>query len=81
MIQMIFVDAEHAGKRKAEKAKALVRVKMEYPFQSIKQQFGYTKVSFRDLAKRTPHNWLRCSFCRSCEWLRHFLRSEGVVCP
>lgn len=38
---------------KAERTKAGVRAKVEHPFRWIKQQFGYSKVRYRGLAKNT----------------------------
>ena len=38
---------------KAEKMKASVRAKVEYPFGVIKCQFGFTKVRYKGLAKNT----------------------------
>jgi IS5 family transposase len=37
----------------AEHLKASVRAKVEHPFRVLKQQFGYTKVRYRGLAKNT----------------------------
>jgi len=33
--------------------KARIRAKVEHPFRVIKQQFGFTKVRYRGLAKNT----------------------------
>ena len=38
---------------KIEQLKASVRAKVEHPFRVIKQQFGFTKVRYRGLAKNT----------------------------
>ena len=38
---------------RAEKAKASVRAKVEYPFRYVKRMFGYDKVRYRGLAKNT----------------------------
>ena len=38
---------------KAEKLKASVRAKVEYPFRVIKRQFGFVKVRYRGLKKNT----------------------------
>lgn len=51
--------AERPGKRKlmselqlrVERAKASVRAKVEHPSHRVKQQFGYSKVRYRGLAK------------------------------
>ena len=37
----------------AEKLKAGIRAKVEHPFRVLKQQFGFTKVRYRGLAKNT----------------------------
>lgn len=52
------IKAMAEGKQKelaqaAEKAKAVVRARVEHPFRVIKRQFGYVKVRFRGLAKNT----------------------------
>lgn len=39
--------------RRTEKAKARARAKVEHPFRVVKRQFGYTKVRFRGLVKKT----------------------------
>ena len=36
-----------------ERCKASMRAKVEHPFRAIKQQFGYTKVRYRGLAKNS----------------------------
>jgi len=36
-----------------EKMKASIRAKVEHPFSVVKQQFGFTKVRYRGLAKNT----------------------------
>jgi len=54
-------------RRKIEYAKAQVRAKVEHPFRVIKQQFDYTKVRFRGLAK-TSRSRQRCSRCQTCGW-------------
>lgn len=38
---------------RVEKMKASIRAKVEHPFRVIKQQFGFTKVRYRDLMKNT----------------------------
>lgn len=58
-LDVMWMIAERPGKRKlmnelqlrAERAKASVRAKVEHPFRRIKQQFGYSKVRYRGLAK------------------------------
>ncbi|NWO07220.1 MAG: transposase, partial [Alteromonadaceae bacterium] len=42
-----------ADKLKAEKIKASVRARVEQPFQCIKQEYGYNKVRYRELAKNS----------------------------
>ena len=41
-----------------EGIKASVRAKVEHPFQTIKQQFGYSKVRYRGLAKNSNRLYL-----------------------
>jgi IS5 family transposase len=41
------------AKRKIEYLKVLTRAKVEHPFRVIKRQFGYVKVRFRGLMKKT----------------------------
>lgn len=53
--------------RKIEFAKAQVRAKVEHPFRVIKRQFGYTKVRFRGLAKKSRNRPL-CLPCRTFGW-------------
>ena len=38
---------------KAEKLKAGIRAKVEYPFRVVKRQFGFVKVRYRGLKKNT----------------------------
>ena len=53
-----------------EKLKAGVRAKVEHPFRVIKQQFGFTKVRYRGLAKNTAQ--LTTLFALSNLWMvRH----------
>lgn len=47
-----FIEPEFVAER-VEKMKASVRAKVEHPFRVIKQQFGFTKVRYRGLAKNT----------------------------
>lgn len=47
-----FIEPEFLAER-AEKVKASIRAKVEHPFRVIKQQFGFTKVRYRGLAKNT----------------------------
>ena len=48
-----------------ERLKASVRAKVEHPFRVIKRQFGFTKVRYRGLAKRSSR---RCLRSRTCGW-------------
>jgi IS5 family transposase len=45
-----------------EGIKASVRAKVEHPFRTIKQQFGYTKVRYRGLAKNTNRLYVLSAF-------------------
>jgi IS5 family transposase len=47
-----FIEPEFVAER-VEKMKASIRAKVEHPFRVIKQQFGFTKVRYRGLAKNT----------------------------
>jgi IS5 family transposase len=47
-----FIEPEFVAER-VEKMKASITAKVEYPFRVIKQQFGFTKVRYRGLAKNT----------------------------
>lgn len=71
--------AERPGKRKRltgvaaefEKIKAQVRAKVEHPFRRVKQQFGYSKVRYRGLAKNTNRLHVLAALtnlltCRDC---------------
>lgn len=51
----------------AEHLKASVRAKVEHPFRVLKQQFGYTKVRYRGLAKNTAQ--IRTLFMLSNLWM------------
>ena len=55
-------DVVPADKLKAEKIKASVRAKVEYPFRYIKQVFGYRKVRYRGLAKNNNRLHLLAAF-------------------
>ena len=52
---------------KLEQTKARIRAKVEHPFRVIKQQFGYTKVKYRGLAKNTAN--LMTLFALSNLWM------------
>ena len=55
-----------------EKTKAGIRAKVEHPFRVIKRQFGYTKVRYRRLKKKTLQ--LKTLFALSNLWMvRHKL--------
>jgi transposase, IS5 family len=47
-----FIEPDFAAER-VEKMKASIRAKVEHPFRVLKQQFGFTKVRYRGLAKNT----------------------------
>ena len=47
-----FIEPDFVAER-VEKMKAGIRAKVEHPFRVIKQQFGFTKVRYRGLAKNT----------------------------
>ena len=48
---------------KLETLKAKVRARVEHPFHVVKRQFGFMKVRFKGLAKKTPRRSSRCSRC------------------
>jgi IS5 family transposase len=62
---------------KAEQLKASVRAKVEHPFRLIKQQFGYSKVRYRGLAKNTAR--LTMLFALGNLWMarRQLLGAQG----
>ena len=47
-----FIEPDFVAER-VEKRKAGIRAKVEHPFRVIKRQFGFTKVTYRRLAKNT----------------------------
>lgn len=47
-----FIESDFVAER-VEKMKASIRAKVEHPFRVVKQQFGFTKVRYRGLAKNT----------------------------
>jgi IS5 family transposase len=47
-----FIEPDFVAER-VEKMKASIRAKVEHPFRVVKQQFGFTKVRYRGLAKNT----------------------------
>jgi len=62
-----------------ESCKASTRAKVENPFRVIKQQFGYTKVRYRGLAKNSAQ--VLTLFALSNLWMtrRHFLPAQGQI--
>ena len=61
-----------------EKIKASIRAKVEHPFRVVKQQFGYTKVRYRGLAKNTAQ--LTTLFALSNLWIaRKRILQRSVV--
>ncbi len=67
----------HRLLEKAEKLKASIRAKVEHPFRLVKQQFGYTKVRYRGLAKNTAR--LTMLFALGNLWMarRQLLGAQG----
>lgn len=64
------LDKNRASQRfieELEKLKASIRAKAEHPFRVIKQQFGFTKVRFRGMAKNTAR--LHMLFAMSNLWM------------
>jgi transposase, IS5 family len=69
-------------REKIEKIKASVRAKVEHPFRVLKQQFGFTKVRYRGIAKNTSR--LLVTFAMSNLWMvRRVLIGQmtGLVRP
>jgi hypothetical protein len=60
-------------RERIEQLKASVRAKVEHPFRVVKRQFGFTKVRYRGLAKKTAR--LHTLFALSNLWMarRHLL--------
>jgi IS5 family transposase len=60
-----------------EKLKASIRAKVEHPFRVLKQQFGYTKVRYRGLAKNTAQ--IVTLFALSNLWMarRQLMGAQG----
>ena len=71
-----FIEPEFVAER-VEKMKASIRAKVEHPFRVIKQQFGFTKVRYRGLAKNTAQ--LVTLFALSNLWMarRHLMAAHG----
>ena len=53
---------------KIEKCKASIRAKVEHPFRVVKRQFGFVKVRYRGLKKKTRCSSKRCLRCQTCGW-------------
>jgi len=72
----------HRLLEKAEKLKASIRAKVEHPFRLVKQQFGYTKVRYRGLAKNTARLTMLFAL-RVCRILckRTINRRRKPACP
>jgi IS5 family transposase len=62
---------------RVEKMKASIRAKVEHPFRVIKQQFGFTKVRYRALAKNTAQ--IVTLFTLSNLWMarRNLMQAKG----
>jgi len=71
-----FIEPEFMAER-VEKMKASIRAKVEHPFRVIKQQFGFTKVRYRGLAKNTTQ--IVTLFALSNLWMarRRLIGMEG----
>ena len=71
-----FIEPEFMAER-VEKMKASIRAKVEHPFRVIKQQFGFTKVRYRGLAKNTAQ--IVTLFALSNLWMarRRLIGIEG----
>lgn len=63
----------------AETAKAQVRAKVEHVFLKIKQQFGYTKVRYRGLAKNTTCLYVLAGFANLLTCKREIPAGLGSV--
>jgi transposase, IS5 family len=59
-----------------EKIKASIRAKVEHPFRLIKQQFGYTKLRYRGLAKNTAR--LQVMFALGNLWMARKVILQGA---
>lgn len=71
-----FIEPEFVAER-MEKMKTSIRAKVEHPFRVIKQQFGFSKVRYRGLAKNTAQ--IVTLFALSNLWMarRRLLGMEG----
>ncbi len=61
-----------------EHTKASLRAKVEHPFRVIKRQFGYVKVRYRGLAKKTAQ--VLTLFALSNLWLKRKQLMPAVGC-
>ena len=71
-----FIEPELVAER-MEKMKTSIRAKVEHPFRVIKQQFGFSKVRYRGLAKNTAQ--IVTLFALSNLWMarRRLIGMEG----
>jgi IS5 family transposase len=71
-----FIEPEFVTER-MEKMKTSIRAKVEHPFRVIKQQFGFSKVRYRGLAKNTAQ--IVTLFALSNLWMarRRLIGMEG----
>jgi IS5 family transposase len=71
-----FIEPEFVAER-MEKMKTSIRAKVEHPFRVIKQQFGFSKVRYRGLAKNTAQ--IVTLFALSNLWMarRRLIGKEG----
>jgi IS5 family transposase len=71
-----FIEPEFVAER-MEKMKTSIRAKVEHPFRVIKQQFGFSKVRYRGLAKNTAQ--IVTLFALSNLWMarRRLIGMEG----
>lgn len=77
------LDKSRASQRfmdELETIKARIRAKVEHPFRVIKQQFGFTKVRYRGLAKNTAR--LTMMFALSNLWMvrKALLQRDSMPC-
>jgi IS5 family transposase len=71
-----FIEPEFVAER-VEKMQTSIRAKVEHPFRMIKQQFGFSKVRYRGLAKNTAQ--IVTLFALSNLWMarRRLIGMEG----
>jgi IS5 family transposase len=67
--------------RKFKNTKAQVRAKVEHPFRVIKRQFGYEKVRFRGLVKKTAQMATLFALSNLRMARRHLLSRVGELHP